>query len=490
MSEQKKMEERARQVAAARRAELDRLLAEQPNRLTRGWPGFAKNDGGGVTPSSAAQLERLLAESDWVEGPRGRVRRWTTRIAIQTPGVELPSAHERGYAFSPPARQTAYSARYVAESFELLGVDFVPVRGEDGWRPSLRDLLFLDTETTGVMGSTGTVAFLVGLGWFEGETDADGQMAPREFVVEQLFIDDFSGEEALLALVAERIAASEALVTYNGRGYDMPLLEGRFIMNRMRPAVARPHLDLLHPARAVFRAAVGSCSLRNIEQCVLGITRTHDVDGALIPQIFFDYVRGIRRERMVPVVDHNVQDIVSLGALLLDLGDRLADAGESSFEGQAAMAAGFGKLLRRRGQGGRAVAFFERAVAESRDANLTRSCLAALADLYRRSGRPHEAAEIWRNEWTRRGMRDPQACMELAKVYERHLGDIAAALEVVRDAERQSRLAVDLGSLTGAGRSAPATGDFQVWLQRRRVRLERKLERAVAGQRKGRNKAG
>ena len=480
MSEQKKMDERARQVAAARRAELDRLLAEQPDRLTRGWPGFAKNEGYSVTPSSAAQLERLLAESDWAEGPRGRVRRWTTRIAVQTPGGAVAAAHERGYLFSPAARLPAYSVRYVAESFELLGVDFVPVRGEEGWRPSLRDLLFLDTETTGVMGSTGTVAFLVGLGWFEGETDSDGQMQPSEFVVEQLFIDDLSGEEALLALVAERIAASEALVTYNGRGYDMPLLEGRFIMNRMRPAVARPHLDLLHPARAVFRAAVGSCSLRNIEQCVLGITRTHDVDGALIPQIFFDYVRGTRRERMVPVVDHNVQDIVSLGALLLDLGDRLADAYEPSFEGQAAMAAGFGKLLRRRGQGERAVVFFERAVAESRDANLTRSCLAALADLYRRSGRAHEAAEIWRNEWTRRGMRDPQACMELAKVYERHLGDVASALEVVRDAERQSRLAVDLGALTGAGGSGVVgTGDFQQWLEKRRARLERKLERTV-----------
>jgi|GEM_PF-1487881 hypothetical protein len=484
MNERDKMDEQARKVAMARRAELDRLLAERPDRLTRGWPGLTKTDGVGVTPASAAQLERLLAESDWAEGPRGRVRRWTTRIAVETPGGGPVAIHERGYAFLPVARRPAYSVAYVAESFELLGVDFIPMRGEAGWRPSLRDLLFLDTETTGVMGSTGTVAFLVGLGWFEGETDADGQMQPREFVVEQLFIDDFCGEEALLALVAERIAASEALVTYNGRGYDMPLLEGRFVMNRMRPAAARPHLDLLHPARAVFRAAVGSCSLRNIERNVLGIARTHDVDGALIPQIFFDYVRGTRRERMVPVVDHNVQDIVSLGALLLDLGDRMSDAQEPSFEGQAAMAAGFGKLLRRRGQGERSVAFFERAVAESRDANLTRSCLAALADLYRRGGRAEEAAEIWRNEWKRRGTRDPEACMQLVKVYERHLGDAAAALELVRDAERQSKLSMDLGALTGSSGGAKPPVDFKEWLVRRRLRLERKLEKAAPRQKK------
>ena len=136
---------------------------------------------------------------------------------------------------------------------------------------------------------------------------------------------------------------------------------------------------------------------------------------------------------------------------------------------------------------GRGIADDRFTVAESRDANLTRSCLAALADLYRRSGRAHEAAEIWRNEWTRRGMRDPQACMELAKVYERHLGDVASALEVVRDAERQSRLAVDLGALTGAGGSGVVgTGDFQQWLEKRRARLERKLEKKAPRPGKGR----
>ena len=455
-----RLDERARAEAERRRREIERLLAENPGRLTRGCgdalPGLR-------THAAPRDLVRLMDESELLDTPQGRVRRWVTRVPV-APDPEAPP-HPRGYLFLPRPRAGGCTPGFLGDACAVLGIDTPPRTP-----PAPADLLFLDTETTGMLGATGTVAFLVGLGWFECAADA----GPDHFVVEQLFIEDFCDERALLALVADRIARHAALVTYNGRGYDMPLLEARFVMNRMRPPSPLPHLDLLHAARAVFRGTLESCSLRSVERGALGITRTHDVDGGLIPMIFFDYARGTRRERMVPVIDHNVQDIVSLGALLLDLGERTADDAHPRLDDRPVVAAAIGRLLRRRGLEDRATRFFERAVRDSRDPNLTRSALAELARLYRRAGRHDDAAAIWEGEWRRHGLREPQACLELIKVFERGMRRPDRALAVVADAERQARLASDLGRIGGGGRD-PDTDDLLRELAKRRERLERRM---------------
>ena len=465
-----RLDRRAQTEAERRRQEIERLLAENPGRLMRGCETAAP---GLRTHASPQDLVRLMDEAELLDTPQGRVRRWVTRVAV-APDPDAP-AHARGYLFLPRPGADGYAPDYLPETARVLGIDFQPATP-----PALADLLFLDTETTGMLGATGTVAFLVGLGWFECAKGPDGRDLPVDFVVEQLFIEDFCDEQALLVLVAARMARHSALVTYNGRGYDLPLLEARFVMNRMRPPAPLPHLDLLHAARAVFRGTLESCSLRSVERGALGITRTHDVDGALIPMIFFDYAHGLRRERMVPVIDHNVQDIVSLGALLLDLGDRTADDAHPRLDGLPVAAAAIGRLLGRRGLEERATLFLERAVRDSRDPNLTKSALTELARLYRRAGRHDDAAAVWEGEWRRHGLREPQACLELIKVYERGMRRPDRALAVVADAERQARLASDLARLGGSGSGSDADALLRE-LAKRRERLERRVAARKTG---------
>src|SRR5215472_10660617 len=148
--------------------------------------------------------------------------------------------------------------------------------------------LFLDTETTGLAGGTGTYAFLIGLAWW----DAGGLQ------VEQLLMRDFTEEYSLLRELAERVKERPVLVTFNGKSFDWPLLENRFAMTR---SIAAPklaaHLDLLHPARALWKLRLGSVRLAELERIVLDarqldLHHSDDIESALIPQYYFDYLRG------------------------------------------------------------------------------------------------------------------------------------------------------------------------------------------------------
>src|SRR6266849_6816916 len=172
--------------------------------------------------------------------------------------------------------------------------------------------LFLDTETTGLAGGTGTYAFLVGLAWW----DAGGLQ------VEQFFMRDFSEEHSLLHELSARLAKRPVLVTFNGKSFDWPLLESRFTMTR---SIAVPklaaHLDLLHPARALWKLRLGSVRLIELERHVLdaprmGWHRDDDVASALIPQFYFDYLRGGPAEPLAAVVRHNQVDLRGLAALV------------------------------------------------------------------------------------------------------------------------------------------------------------------------------
>src|SRR5580698_3191789 len=171
--------------------------------------------------------------------------------------------------------------------------------------------LFLDTETTGLAGGTGTYPFLVGIAWWDG----------GGLQVEQLFLRDFSEEHSLLHELAARLAERPVLVTFNGKSFDWPLLENRFTMTRAIkiPRLAA-HLDLLHPARALWRLRLGSVRLVELERHVLdaerlGWHRGADVASALIPQYYFDYLRGGVADPLAGVVKHNQMDLRGLAAL-------------------------------------------------------------------------------------------------------------------------------------------------------------------------------
>jgi len=180
-----------------------------------------------------------------------------------------------------------------------------------GQDPNLRHLdlqrsAFLDVETTGLAGGAGTYAFLVGIGWFEGQ----------DFHLRQVFMRDYSEEPALISLIQDTLGPLSGIISFNGKAFDVPLLESRFIMSRRRfPLSSAPHLDLLHTARRLWRLRLENCRLSTLETEVLGLERHGDVPSELVPQIYFDYLRYGRVEPLERVFYHNAQDILSLAAL-------------------------------------------------------------------------------------------------------------------------------------------------------------------------------
>ncbi len=165
---------------------------------------------------------------------------------------------------------------------------------------------FLDTETTGLAGGSGTCAFLIGVG----SIDSEG------FRVRQFFMRDYHEEPSQLYSLAAYLARFDVLVTYNGKSFDQPLLETRYTMCRARhPFERMRHLDLLHGARRLFKLRLESCRLVNLENQILGVERDGDVPGELIPYFYFEYLRTQLAFRLIPVFHHNVLDIVSLACL-------------------------------------------------------------------------------------------------------------------------------------------------------------------------------
>jgi uncharacterized protein YprB with RNaseH-like and TPR domain len=283
--------------------------------------------------------------------------------------------------------------------------------------------LFLDTETTGLAGGTGTYAFLVGLAWW----DAGGLQ------IEQLFLRDFSEEHSLLHELAARVAERPVLVTFNGKSFDWPLLENRFTMTRaIKVPQLAAHLDLLHPARALWKLRLGSVRLVELERHVLdaerlGWYRGNDVASALIPQFYFDYLRGGTPNPLAGVVKHNQMDLRGLAALfgkinsLLD--ERQSLAAEDSLD-----LFGLSKFLQRRGDNERARSTCVKALDAGLPTEFRPRATRELAMMAKRSGDDDTAVALWR-ELACDPANGVEACQQLAIHFERRAKDFEQALE-------------------------------------------------------------
>ncbi len=165
---------------------------------------------------------------------------------------------------------------------------------------------FLDTETTGLAGGTGTYAFLVGV----------GRITPEGFRIRQFFMRDYNEEPSLLWALGEHLRQFEVLVTYNGKVYDQPLLETRYRLLRATPPFdGIRHLDLLYGARRLWKLRLESCRLVDLESQILGFEREGDLPGEMIPYVYFEYLRTREAFRIVPIFRHNALDILSLACL-------------------------------------------------------------------------------------------------------------------------------------------------------------------------------
>jgi uncharacterized protein YprB with RNaseH-like and TPR domain len=288
----------------------------------------------------------------------------------------------------------------------------------------LEQTRILDTETTGLAGGTGTLAFLVGVGWWEG----------GRFRVDQLLLQRPSDEPELLERLDALLAGAGLLVTFNGRTFDLPLLRTRYLMNRRSSrALAAPHLDLLHPARRLFRGRVADCRLQTLEALVLGRRRVaaEDVDGAEIPARYQSYLRTGDRHALDAVIKHNRIDVAStawlLGRVLRGLGEPLEWA-EDGFELLAAA-----ETWLRVADHTRADAALERGLSLARSAPARRRLLRLRARLAQRRGHRQLAATLW-EQYRQEFPRENLGFVETAKIYEHHDKDVVSALARARAA--------------------------------------------------------
>ena len=258
--------------------------------------------------------------------------------------------------------------------------------------------VFVDLETTGLSGGAGTVAFLVGCGWFD----------MGAFQVRQFLLTSYASERALLAAVADCFAGTTLLVTYNGKTFDVPVMETRWLFHRIPPPLEFVrHFDMLHPARRLWRARMpatvsvkgdadaGGCRLGTLERVLCGVTRVGDVPGMEIPARYFRFLRSGDARPLEPVLEHNRLDLISLAAVTAHAVE-LAEEGSARCR-DAAEALALGKVFERAGCGPRAIACFERAIDDRPvSMDVSAEALYRLALRFRRDRRFADAAAVWR----------------------------------------------------------------------------------------------
>jgi uncharacterized protein YprB with RNaseH-like and TPR domain len=276
---------------------------------------------------------------------------------------------------------------------------------------------FLDTETTGLSGSIGTCAFLVGV----------GRITKEGFRVRQFFMRAYGEEASLLEALARHLKNFKVLITYNGAAFDQPLLESRYRLNRAQSPFTRlPHLDLLHGARRLWKLRFDSCRLVDLENQVLGFERQGDIPGAMIPYIYFEYLRTKWIERLVPVFHHNQLDILTLACLTGIVPHAFHDALSRT---NAAELTGIARWLKQTGDNDRALPLFRRAVESGLRDDLLFRTLWDIAKLDSAA-----APEIWADLAGSRNPYRVKALAELAKHAEHFEKDYAKALEFTRSA--------------------------------------------------------
>ena len=214
---------------------------------------------------------------------------------------------------SIPKKEPFFCREHIIPLDELCGIEHTtldeirecdPLFTGSSW--DIHRLLFLDTETTGLSGGAGTVAFEIGIGFIE----------HRGMVIRQYIMRDYSEEGPMMEEIASLFRRFDTVVSFNGKTFDLPLLESRMVMHRIRlPVTQMPHLDLLHAARRVYKLRLRRCNLASLEEAVLGQKRCDDLPGAQVPQRYFDFIRTKEFSLLEDVLRHNLDDVKSLACL-------------------------------------------------------------------------------------------------------------------------------------------------------------------------------
>ncbi len=327
---------------------------------------------------------------------------------------------------------------------DLLGALSLPACPVSRWA-------FLDTETTGLAGGSGTYAFLIGV----------GRVTLEGFRVRQFFMRDYGDEPSLLWSLARHLDSFDVLVTYNGKTFDQPLLETRYRMTRSRPPFDRlAHLDLLHGARRLWKLRLETCRLMDLENQILGVEREGDLPGEMIPYVYFEYLRTQQAFRIVPIFHHNAVDILTTACLTAIVPYAFRDP-DSLPVRHGADLVGIARWFLKQGERERSLRLLRRAVDLGMPDHLLFRALWDIAALEKKLGNPAAALDVLTDLAASRNPFRLQALEQLAKHYERAEKNCAMALELIRTARTLS--------------DSPEFANRQARLERRLARQPRRL---------------
>lgn len=302
--------------------------------------------------------------------------------------------------------------------------------------PAPRDvgsLRFIDTETTGLAGA-GAMVFLAGVARFEGTV----------LVLTQYLLPGPEYEGGLLGGLAEELDDIGGLVSYNGRSFDAPMLESRYVLQRLKPRWRKaPHIDLLHVSRRVFAEDVPSHRLADVEASVLGFHRCDDLPSHEAPERYFRFLRTGDPSHLLPVLRHNAWDVLSLVALLGRIGAISVGDGEPLQRARAFELAGEDLAAARA---------YEAAAMDAPRAQRRRA-LERAARAYSRAGHPSDAVRCWEALAMEPPGRFLRPWVEAARLYERHLGDLESALRCTECAWRLLAMGLARPGARGSGTS-------------------------------------
>ncbi|MEO5985525.1 MAG: ribonuclease H-like domain-containing protein [Candidatus Limnocylindria bacterium] len=323
---------------------------------------------------------------------------------------------------------------------------------------------YFDTETTGLSTGAGTVIFLAGIARVVGD-----RIHARQYL-----LPDFPYEPPLLRAVAGDLAASPRIVTYNGRGFDLPMLAARLTFHglfREQAALPQAHDDLLPDARRLFRRPLGGARLADVESGVLGVRRSSDCPGSEVPTRYFGYLRGGSPDILAEVLDHNFQDIVSLALLEAELCRLRSGAWRHA---RVLDPRGMALELLRAGAVDDALELVEAAQSTAADPAEANALRRVASRLLIALGQVDRAEALWQLGTRRASVDAAAAWIEVARIRERHRGDLAGAMAATAAASR----VLDVAFALGRGGSMVEVGRTRLTVERRLRRLRRWLAAA------------
>jgi len=332
-----------------------------------------------------------------------------TQSSNNQASAKLPEVVDGVYTHNNQVFETIeiFDAKYVHGDFPLWLDSFNKLQSLISMEFDLQDLVFIDAETTGLSGGTGTFAFMLGLGWFDGD---------NAFHVKQLFLPEPSCENSYLTALTEILARFKTIVSFNGKSFDIPLIKTRYTLHSIpSPFENMAHIDLLHLARRVWRYKLASRTLGELEKHILHFTRAEvELPGWMAPKLYLDYLKTKDAAPMKGMFYHNQVDIVSLAALICVL-EKMASLDSDSPTEVFAMA----EYLENTRDIPNAITAYKKTIQLGLDEDLTARANHQLGLIYRR-------AENWTNAiscWMQAAVSNPSSCIELAKYYEHQVRD-------------------------------------------------------------------